>query len=200
MSDSEYRKKVPSPLFLYNTYNQLYRKYFYNQFIRSGKKIGNPHAERILKGFTTNYWNHIKTIDRYKKYVMWIFQEHGKVSIMSIHRYVEGWEETESADMNPFANKMAKYIRDHKLKTFKEYIKPRKNTYPYIIQHYVGMREFPFEAILYLGVMDKIDKNHIKILKALLAKELYNKKQHAQRLEENKVFIDNEINRIVKLI
>lgn len=198
--NSEYHKQVPSPLYLYNTYNKLYRQYFYNQFIRSGKKINNPHAERYLKNFTSNYWNQIKTFDRYQKYVMWCFQEHGKIAIMSIHKYIDGWKESESTDMNPFANKMAKYIRDHKIKSWKEYIAPKKHSYPYIIQHYIGNKEFPYEAILYLKVVDHIDRNKMKIFKALLAKEIYNKKQHEKRLEENKVFIQNEIERIVKLI
>ena len=109
---SEYHKKTISPLYLYNTFNRLYFQYFSGHPVRSAKKISDPDIESYLTWFITSHYPKIK--DKLNDYVLWCFQQHGRFRIRMLHRFMDDWDDTKpTGELQTFANKMAKYLRDN---------------------------------------------------------------------------------------
>lgn len=197
-----YRKKRPSSLNVYNIFNQLYFKYFEDTFIRKANKVKSERTYRYLESFITNkYSDKFGSLDNLKKYIIWVFQNKGKVPVVTLHCYLDEWENTNEDDIKSFSIEISTYIReDKKLHSWEDYITAKHTFYPPILEHYMnGKKEVPFELILYLDILNS-SKKHKKVIKSLFSKEIYNKSEHEKRLDKNKRFIENEIEEIKDMI
>lgn len=193
------RKKVLSPLRVYNLFNQIYYRYFSDIRIRSGKQIKSITIEEYLTFFVENHYKKIKTFDGLKHYILWMFKEKGKLPINHLHRYIDEWLKHESDDIIYFADAVSAYLRANDM-TLKEYLAPVYRYYPHIIQHYIGQKNIPFEFILYTKVMDKIPKKQLTLLKVLLTDEFYELDMYRDRMKKRKGYLKAEVERLKKLI
>lgn len=196
-----YRKKIPSSLTLYNIFNQLYFKYFDDIFIRRANKVTNVKVERYLDRFASNvYSNKFGSTEKLKKYIIWVFQNKGKVPVVCLHQYLDEWKEVNVDNVKSFSIEVADYIReDKKLNSWNDYITAKHSFYPPIVEHYMNDKnEVPFELILYLKILET--SKHKKILKSMFSKEIYSKSDYEKKLKKNTKFIENEIVQIKGLI
>lgn len=192
---NEYRKITISPIYIYNIFLNTYYRYFENRYNRQTKKIEES-LESFLKWFISTYYYKFKEDkEEFENYLFWIFQTYGKISIRQIHKYIELWEKSKSLEEEPFSLKISKYLRDNYI-TWNNYIKPKKGYFPIILQHYISDRNFPFELLLYLNILDKVENKNKNILKMLISKELYDIKKYKIKAEANEKFIQNEIENI----
>ena len=195
----KYRKKTVAPLYLYNIFNQLYFKYFEGHPIRGAKRLPSSEMESYLTWFITTHYPKVK--NQLKDYIIWCFQQHGRFRIKLLHRFIDSYDGTKpSAEIQPFANKIAKYMRDNYISSWEAYIAPRPNFFPIIFQHYVASKDFPFEVLLHLGIFDSIPASRKDMAKAMLRTEFYEIDQHTKKAEKHRVFIGLELDRIKNLI
>lgn len=190
-----YRKQTVSPLYVYNIFNNVYFQYFENHNVRHARKI-DPNVETYIASFiSNNFYKFHSSISIFEDYLRWVFQQHGRVSIRMIHSFVDEWEKSNTNEVIPFSAEVVKYLRDNYI-SFEEYIAVQKSYFPTILQHYIADKSIPFELILYLGILDKVEKKNRATLKMLLSKEYYDMKKHEEKLNANKLFIEHELKNV----
>ena len=192
------RNKAPSTVFLYNTFNQTYFRYFYGHYVKYTNQIESQH-HNFLQNFTDNHFSKLSfSIDKYEKYLLWLFSKYGKLPMLSAFSHIEEYlkEEEKKLDIVPFSVIITKYIRDEKIGSWKEYLLPQNGFYPKIVQHYMRDKSFPFELILFLKIMDRVPDRQKKMLKTIFRSEMYNLKEKLDLVEKNKGFFTEEIKKI----
>ena len=199
MNNNNLRKKVPSPLRVYNLFNRIYYRYFSDIDIRGGKNIKSISVETYLSSFITKHYHKIKTIDDLKQYILWVFRENGKIPITHLHHYIDGWKKDQSGDIKMFAESVVNYLKSNKM-TLGEYVAPVRQYFPHIIQHYVGQKAIPFEFVIYTKAIQNVDKKNLDMLKVLLKDEFSEMDKHIKNAKKNKNFIKIEVTRIKELL
>lgn len=192
------RKQIPSPVLVYNIFNQIHMRYFSNTFIRGGKIIKNAGTEKYLTFFVENHYRDFRDLKDLKHYILWMFQEKGRVPINVLHRYIGEWKKRSVVDMSTFAVEVAQYINENGL-SWASYIATREYSYPHIIEHYIGQQNIPFELIVHLRIPEKVNDAKKMLLRGLLNKEFYDMARYVEKAEKNKNFIAREIERTKSL-
>lgn len=196
---STLRRQTPSPILLYNIFNQTYFRYFYGHYVKYTNHIDNHLYYSTLQNFIDNSFYKLSfSADKYEKYLLWVFFKHGKITILSLATFLEEYlkESKKDIDIKPFSVVISKYIRDEKINSWKEYLLPKNGFYPKIIQHYMRDKSFPFEFILFLKVIDNVPERQRKMLKTIFRDELYNLKEKKELVEKNKHFFIEEMKKI----
>lgn len=193
------RKKIPSSLLVYNIFNKISQRYFSNIFIRSAKRIKNEGTEKYINFFIATHYGNFQNFNELKRYILWLFQEKGKVHLNVLHIYIEEWKQFSSGKVSSFASEISQYMSNENL-AWSEYIAISNFTYPPIIQQYVGEKNIPFEVIVYLRILDKMRGAPKNLVQTLLHKEIYNMKDHKKSVVKNKKFISNELLRLESLL
>ena len=192
------RLKTSSTVALYNIFNQTYFRYFYGHYVKYTNQIDiQPH--NFLQNFIDNNYHKLSySIDKYENYLLWLFSKYGKLPIISAFSHIDEYLKIEEKklDISPFSVIISKYIRDEKIKSWKEYILPKGNFYPKIIQHYMRDKNFPFEFILFMKVIDRVPDKQKKMMKTLFRNEMYNLKEKMELVEKNKHFLTEEVKKI----
>ena len=192
------RNKVPSTILLYNIFNQTYFRYFYGHYVKFTNHVDSQQHNHLQNFIDNNFDKLSFSIDKYEKYLLWLFSKYGKLPIQSAFGHLEEYlkEEEKKLDISPFSGIITKYIREEKINNWKEYLLSQGNFYPKIIQHYMRDKNFPFEFILFLKILDRVPDRQKKMLKTIFRNEMYNMKEKLNLVDKNKYFFAEELKKI----
>lgn len=194
-----YRKQVVKPLVLYNIYIQTYNRYFNNFFTPTRKKeLNNTKIEDYFINFAdSGYLKLGESQSKMKEFILWLFAKHGRIPIFNIHCYVDEYLKESKNTLDSFYFNIVDYLNRNKIIGWDSYIRGTRNTFPKIIEHYTSTKDFPFDFIVYLKVLDSLTEHQKKIAKMLLRKDLMTLDKASKRVEENKDFFRNELEQIM---
>jgi hypothetical protein len=159
------------------------------------KKVPEVHSG-FLEHFVQNDFEKLHfSLSEFEKYLLWMFSKHGTRPIQLIGAYLNEYEkeQKDETELKPFSVQMSKYIRDHNIKSWWEYVAPQGSAYPKIIQHYLKDKDFPFEFLLFLKVFDKVPALQKKMLKSIFGKELYNLQERMEVVNRNIEFFREQM-------
>jgi len=195
-----YRKQVFDPLTFYNSYIQIYNKYFHNFYTHIRKKeLDNKRIEEYLINFSETHFHKLKdSMEEFRKYLTWCFSKYDKVSILCLHKYIDDYLKEGTIELNSFWFKVRDYMKKKELKTWNEYIEGTPSRYPRILEHYISTKEIPFEFILYLKVLDTLTPMQKKCMKVILRMELLDLDKKLIFIDKNTIFFKYELEQIVK--
>lgn len=193
-----FRKQIISPLTLYNLYIQTYNKYFSDFYTTTRKKeLNNKKIESYFINFAETHFIKLgESLDKMKDFLLWCFAKHSRVAIYNLHSYLEEYLKEEKNNLESFYFKINTYLLKNKIKTWDDYIKGTKNSFPKIIEHYIATKDFPFEFILYLNVLDGLNDSQKKMIKVILRKEMMSFTKKIKFVEQNKDFFKSELDQI----
>lgn len=199
---TSYRKKIVSPLMLYNIYIQTYNRYFHNFYTHVRKReLENKKIEEYFIHFSEFHYIKLDdNVDKLKKYILWLFSKYGKVPIFSLHAYINEYLKDCKKELSSFYYIIVKYITDNKISDWNSYIKGSDYNYPKILEHYISKKEFPFEFILYLKIFDSLNPKQRKIMKVLLRNEFVNLDERLRIIDDHKDFFDYELEQILTIL
>jgi len=130
----------------------------------------------------------------FSEYVIYCFRTGGFIPLFHLHKYIDSWEREKSIILTSvFATNIISYMERNYIKTWGYYITNPKNYYAPVIQQYIAFRDVPFELLLYLNVLNTVEKKCDNLLKTLLVKEYREIDNFQKRVNNNKLFIANEI-------
>ena len=189
---------------LYYKTSSQYSPSDYSHFAwKRTKEIKDKNVERQIEIFLSNYKEAIfsNSLSEIEDYFQYCFLNKKQLYFFNLSEHIESWKKHEIKNPKDelkyvFADKVINYLEENNL-DFLNYLKCQKNYIPKILQHYLAIKEIPFEVLLYLKIFDKCQLDKRK-LKMMLSKEFYDMKDYEKKLERLKPLISNELKKILE--
>lgn len=199
------RKSGIGPVSIYKIYYKVLSKYkdipYGFKLAYKTTKIDEKYSELIGK-----FWDEYgeekfnKQLTQVEDYFEFCFEQSYSIYFHNLGQYIDLWKKDRLTDSSSetkylFAQKVLTYLKERNL-TFKQYIEKQKNYIPIMLQHYLSSKEIPFEVILYLKVLDRVDMDKKK-LKILLHREFIEMEKYKARAKKLNTLFEGEIKRII---
>lgn len=164
-------------------------------------KIDEKYSELIGKFWDEHskegFQNKLTEVESYFEFC---FEHDYSIYFHNLGQYIDLWKTDRLTDSSSetkylFAQRVLTYLKDRNL-TFKQYIEKQKNYIPIMLQHYLSSKDIPFEAILYLKILERVDMDKKK-LRILLHREFIEMEKYKARTKKLNTLFEGEIRRII---